>query len=77
MRTAADELEFFTTVHALFRTSIASQNNQMVFASGKTKGKMILKKQDWPLSPVVISPSQINSVRSFAVLKERNCIGYG
>ena len=73
MRTAADELEFFTSVHVVFRTITTTQNNQMRFVTGKTsKGKSILKESDWPLPPGSISTSQIDAVRSFALLKERH-----
>lgn len=75
MRTAADELEFFTSVHAVFRTIITTQNGDMKYVTGATsKGRSILKRTDWPIPPGSICSSQIDAVRSFSLLKEKNCI---
>lgn len=76
LRTAADELELFTTTHQKFRRVHQEQNEQFVFLNiaDPSYNKPVLKQTDWPTSLCDILPSQTAAVRSFALLVEKDVI---
>lgn len=76
LRTAADELELFTSTHQKFRKIHQEQNEQFVFLNiaDPSYNKPVLKQTDWPTSLNDILPSQMATVRSFALLIEKDVI---
>ena len=79
MRTAADELEFFTSVHAAFRTVVQQQNSELHLVTGRGTGqrqkeRTRLRETDWQIPASAIHSDQVEAVRSFALLKERCCL---